>query len=222
MKNGHTILRRHGDVFVALLSLGAALVITGALFLSNGLALRKVTEERTRNWLLDVSDQVATLVDGRIAQSIESLTLIRDSAVLLSPDALPEFVARKASVSGFDQLYLAENVKAAEEWIRAHSGSLAGGDMVEPCKAQLIMSHSPEIGIYYAAGETADEPVMLDTKNADLLCSMLSIQSFNSEGSTRLVTRDGVLRPGRPLVRIQSGAPSKVSQQSAPSHWETN
>lgn len=193
MKNGHTILRRHGDVFVALLSLGAALVITGALFLSNGLALRKVTEERTRNWLLDVSDQVATLVDGRIAQSIESLTLIRDSAVLLSPDALPEFVARKASVSGFDQLYLAENVEAAEEWIRAHSGSLAGGDMVEPGKAQLIMSQSPDMGVYYAAGATADDPVMLGTKNVDLLTSMLSIQSFGGEGSTRVVTRDGVL-----------------------------
>lgn len=56
MKNGHTILRRHGDVFVALLSLGAALVVTGVLFLTNSLALRKVTEERARNGLLDVSD----------------------------------------------------------------------------------------------------------------------------------------------------------------------
>ncbi len=193
MKNGNTILRRHGDMFVALLSLGAALVITGMLFLSNSLALRKVTEERTQNWLLDVSDQVATLVDGRIAQSIENLTLIRDSAVLLSPDALPEFISRKSAVSGFDLLYLAENVEDAEKWICAHSNSLPGGNMVEPGKSQLIMSHSPKIGIYYAAGETADDPVMLGTKNADLLSSMLSIQSFNGEGSTRVVTRDGVL-----------------------------
>lgn len=193
MKNGHTIFQRHGDVFIALLSLGVALVITGVLFLSNGLALRKVTEARTQNWLLDVSDQVATLVDGRMAQSIESLNLIRDSAVLLPPQALPEFVSRKATVSGFDVLYLAENVEAAEAWICAHSSSVAGSHMVEPGKAQLIMSRAPDMGIYYAAGQTADDPVMLGTKNADLLTSMLSIQSFDGKGSTCVVTRDGVL-----------------------------
>ena len=193
MKNGRTILRRNGDVFVALLSLGTALVVTGALFLSNGLALRKVTEERTQNWLLDVSDQVATLVDGRIAQSIENLNLIRDSAVLLSPEALPEFVSRKAAVSGFEVLHLAEDARAAEEWICAHSDLLADGNMVEPGKAQLIMSRSPEIGIYYAAGDTAEDPVMLGIKDAELFTSMLSIQSFNGEGSTRVVTRDGSL-----------------------------
>ena len=193
MKNGSTILRRHGDMFIALLALGTALVITGVLFLSNSLALRKVTEERTQNWLLDVSDQVATLVDGRISQSIENLTLIRDSAVLLSPDALPEFTSRKSAVPGFDLLYLAENIEDAERWICAHSNSLSADNMVEPGKSQLIMSRSPRIGIYYAAGETSDAPVMLGTKNADLLSSMLSIQSFNGEGSTRVVTQDGVL-----------------------------
>lgn len=205
MKNDQTLPRHRGGVFVALLVLSIALLVAGALLLANSLALRDVTEQRTRSWLLDVSDQVATLVDSRIAQSIESLNLIRDSAVLLKPEELPEFMERKAEMSGFDVLYLAENVQAAEAWIDAQSTSLASDGMVQPGETQLILARAPELGIYYAAGPTADDPVMLGSKSADLLTSMLSTQIFNGEGVSRVITRDGDL-----LVTGESADMSRI------------
>ena len=107
MKKEQTINQYRKGVLLTMLGLSIAIVVTGTLFLMNGLAIQNATEQRARNWLLDVSDQIATLVDSRISQSVESMNIIRDSAVLLDEESLPEFLARKASVSGFDELYLA-------------------------------------------------------------------------------------------------------------------
>ena len=180
-------------MFLALSILCVTLLTAGALFLFNNLMLRQVNEQRTRDYLVDVSAQVASQIDARIAQSIESLNIIRDSAVLLGPEALPEFITRKESVAGFDELCLAENVEDAEAWISWRSSSLAGEDMIQPGQARLIMSREPELGIYYAAGETREDPVLLGVKSGSLLTRMLSGQSFNGEGTSRVVTRDGEL-----------------------------
>lgn len=205
MKNEQTINQYRRGVFLTMLGLGVALLVTGTLFLMNGIAIQQATEQRTRNWLLDVSDQIATLVDSRLSQSMESMDIIRDSAVMLDEEALPGFFARKAAVSGFDELYLAANVRDAEAWIDARCATLAGDDVVHPGTTQLIMSRDPELGIYYSAGATADDPVLLGVKNASLLTSMLSTQSFSGEGTSRVVTRDGEL-----LAAGESGALSMI------------
>ena len=193
MKHEQTINQYRRGMLLTMLGLSIAILVTGTLFLMNGFAIQNATEQRTQNWLLDVSDQIATLVDSRLSQSMESMNIIRDSAVLLDEEALPEFLARKASVSGFDELYLAANTTEAENWIRERCSSLAGDDMVHAGATQLIMSHEPELGVYYSSGETEKDPVLLGVKNASLLTSMLSTQSFNGEGTSRVITRDGEL-----------------------------
>lgn len=211
MKNEQTINQYRKGVFLTMLGLSIAILVTGTLFLINGLAIQDATEQRTRNWLLDVSDQIASLVDSRISQSMESMNIIRDSAVLLNEESLPEFLTRKASVSGFDELYLAANVQDAENWIAEHSTDLAGDDVVHPGTTQLIMSREPELGIYYSSGDTVDDPVLLGVKNAGLLTSMLSTQSFNGEGTSRVITRDGEL-----LAAADSGPMSTLLRDA----WE--
>ena len=193
MKKEQTINQYRKGVLLTMLGLSIAIVVTGTLFLMNGLAIQNATEQRARNWLLDVSDQIATLVDSRISQSVESMNIIRDSAVLLDEESLPEFLARKASVSGFDELYLAANAREAEAWIAERCSNLAGDDVVHSGTTQLILSREPELGVYYSSGETAYDPVLLGIKNAGLLTSMLSAQSFNGEGTSRVITRDGEL-----------------------------
>lgn len=193
MKHEQTINQYRKGMLLTMLGLSIAILVTGTLFLMNGFAIQNATEQRTQNWLLDVSGQIATLVDSRISQSMESMNIIRDSAVLLDEEALPEFLARKASVSGFDELYLAANAEEAKAWIRERCSTLAGDDMVHAGATQLIMSHEPELGVYYSAGETTGDQVLLGVKNASLLTSMLSTQSFNGEGTSRVITRDGEL-----------------------------
>lgn len=193
MKHEQTINQYRKGMLLTMLGLSIAILVTGTLFLMNGFAIQNATEQRTQNWLLDVSGQIATLVDSRISQSMESMNIIRDSAVLLDEEVLPEFLARKASVSGFDELYLAANTTEAENWIRERCSSLAGDDMVHAGATQLIMSREPALGIYYSSGETEKDPVLLGVKNASLLTSMLSTQSFNGEGTSRVITRDGEL-----------------------------
>ena len=193
MKHEQTINQYRKGMLLTMLGLSIAILVTGTLFLMNGFAIQNATEQRTQNWLLDVSDQIATLVDSRLSQSMESMNIIRDSAVLLDEEALPEFLARKASVSGFDELYLAANAEEAKAWIRERCSSLAGDDMVHAGATQLIMSREPELGVYYSAGETTGDQVLLGVKNASLLTSMLSTQSFNGEGTSRVITRDGEL-----------------------------
>ena len=114
MKHEQTINQYRRGMLLTMLGLSIAILVTGTLFLMNGFAIQNATEQRTQNWLLDVSDRIATLVDSRISQSMESMNIIRDSVVLLDEEALPEFLARKASVSGFDELYLAANTTEAE------------------------------------------------------------------------------------------------------------
>lgn len=205
MKHEQTINQYRRGMFLTMLGLSIAILVTGTLFLMNGFAIQNATEQRTQNWLLDVSDQIATLVDSRLSQSMESMNIIRDSAVLLDEETLPEFLARKASVSGFDKLYLAANTTEAENWIRERCSSPAGDDMVHAGTTQLIMSREPALGIYYSSGETEKDPVLLGVKNASLLTSMLSTQSFNGEGTSRVITRDGEL-----LAAGESNEPSAL------------
>ena len=193
MKHEQMVHRYRKGMFLALSILCVTLLTAGCLFLFNNLMLRRVNEQKTREYLVDVSVQEASQIDARISQSIESLNIIRDSAVLLGPESLPEFIVRKESVAGFDELCLAENVDDAEAWLSSRSSSLAGEDMIQPGQARLIMSREPELGIYYAAGETSDDPVLLGVKSGSLLTSMLSGQSFNGQGTSRVVTRDGEL-----------------------------
>ena len=98
MKHEQTINQYRRGMFLTMLGLSIAILVTGTLFLMNGFAIQNATEQRTQNWLLDVSDQIATLVDSRLSQSMESMNIIRDSAVLLDEEALPEFLAQGVGI----------------------------------------------------------------------------------------------------------------------------
>ena len=63
MKKGQTINQYRKGVLLTMLGLSIAIVVTGTLFLMNGLAIQNATEQRARNWLLDVS--VAGEIMGR-------------------------------------------------------------------------------------------------------------------------------------------------------------
>ena len=134
-------------MFLALSILCVTLLTAGALFLFNNLMLRQVNEQRTRDYLVDVSAQVASQIDARIAQSIESLNIIRDSAVLLGPEALPEFITRKESVAGFDELCLADIVEFQPEPVASEE---------HPCKKEEQQCRKTEL-VADLADENADE-----------------------------------------------------------------
>lgn len=191
MKAEQTIQRYRRSVCGALLVLGATLLVTGALFLLNSIRMGQVNARRTTDYLVDVSLQVSAQIDARISQSMESLVIIRDSAVLLPESSLSSFLRRKEALAGFDTLYLADDLAQAREWLEGQGGELVGLDELAPGGVQLIVCRSPNRIIYCASGPGEGDPVLLGAKTGDQLSALLSGDSFNGEGISRVITREG-------------------------------
>ena len=191
MKAEQTIRRYRRGVCGALLVLGATLLLTGALFLLNSIRMGQVNARRTTDYLVDVSVQVTAQIDARISQSMESLVIIRDSAVLLPESSLSSFLRRKEALADFDTLYLAGNIDQAREWLEQQGDPLVGDMDLQAGTARLVVSRDPSMAIYCAAGPTAEDPVLLGTKTGDQLSALLSGDSFNGQGLSRVITREG-------------------------------
>lgn len=100
------------------------IAVLSILLMDNGFEIRSVSEKRTSSYLGEVSDQIASNIDGRISDSVQMLRMIRDSAVIFPEDRVESFLERKKAFSEYDMLKLVPDGEAAQEWLEEAYGNI--------------------------------------------------------------------------------------------------
>lgn len=89
-------------IFFAFLFL--IVVTVSVLLFRNSLQIHNFIEWRTSVYLTDVTYQIVDKVNGRIEQSVETLRMLRDSAILFESPQVESFLERKKTFAGYDDL----------------------------------------------------------------------------------------------------------------------
>ncbi|MGI5954670.1 bifunctional diguanylate cyclase/phosphodiesterase [Dysosmobacter sp.] len=162
--------------------------------------------------------QIVDKVNGRIEQSVETLRMLRDSAILFESPQVESFLERKKSFAGYDDLRLFSTPEEAKVWLEeAYPGVYMDTEMALKGETQLLFAPDQDAMIY-CVSDTSDEDlaVIIGIKTQETLKKLLNNECFNGQGTSFAVTRDGqtITTPGRmdlyqELRELQTGHTSE-------------
>ena len=186
-------------IFFAFLFL--VVVTVSVLLFRNSLQIHSVIEWRTSAYLTDVTYQIVDKVNGRIEQSVQTLRMLRDSAILFESPQVESFLERKKSFAGYDDLRLFSTPEEAKAWLEeAYPGVYMDTEMALKGETQLLFAPDQDAMIY-CVSDTSDEDlaVIIGIKTQETLKKLLNNECFNGQGTSFAVTRDGqaITTPGR-------------------------
>lgn len=171
----------------------AAMCVVVLIILWNSSLLKEAIEERTKNYLDDVSVQTAQIIDSRLQASLDSLMLLADSDFDLDAEPLLDFLQKKAAVLNFDMLGIAD---AKEGTVFSSSGQEDFKNLPEFASA---LTGESSIGVYqnyilytvpvYKDGSVAG--VLAGVKTTEKMQELISNNAFHGEGSTCVVDSEG-------------------------------
>ena len=187
MKDQHLSTHLTKDLFLGLCLLA---VFVALLTLRNSGQIISSLEESTSNYVSDVAMQMAEQVDARIETSLDTLQLIGDSAVLLTPDALDEFLQRKESLSHFDSLYLTDSAQT-EQMLAQAEAAQCDIQTVHDRSATLIFD--PQTGILTYLLPLNDQVAIVGTKTSRHLSDFLTSSFFGGYSFSILTSQDGTV-----------------------------
>ena len=203
-------------IFFAFLFL--IVVTVSVLLFRNSLQIHNFIEWRTSVYLTDVTYQIVDKVNGRIEQSVETLRMLRDSAILFESPQVESFLERKKTFAGYDDLRLFSTPEEAKVWLEAaYPGVYMDTEMALKGETQLLFASEQDAMIYCVA-DTSDEDlaVIIGIKTQETLKKLLNNECFNGQGTSFAVTRDGqtITTPGRmdlyqELRELQTGHTSE-------------
>ena len=110
MKKQLALLRpRKRTIFFSVLALSFFLLLATTM-IWHTIALRKAIEQRTQNYLADVSQESAQMVDNRIEGIFQYLRLIADSIsqTNVTQEQYNDFLNRKADICNFAEMALVD------------------------------------------------------------------------------------------------------------------
>ena len=199
-------------IFFAFLFL--VVVTVSVLLFRNSLQIHSLIEWRTSVYLTDVTYQIVDKVNGRIEQSVQTLRMLRDSAILFESPQVESFLERKKSFAGYDDLRLFSTPEEAKAWLEeAYPGVYMDTEMALKGETQLLFAPDQDAMIY-CVSDTSDEDlaVIIGIKTQETLKKLLNNECFNGQGTSFAVTRDGqaITTPGRidlyqELRKLQTG-----------------
>ena len=199
-------------IFFAFLFL--VVVTVSVLLFRNSLQIHSFIEWRTSVYLTDVTYQIVDKVNGRIEQSVQTLRMLRDSAILFESPQVESFLERKKSFAGYDDLRLFSTPEEAKAWLEeAYPGVYMDTEMALKGETQLLFAPDQDAMIY-CVSDTSDEDlaVIIGIKTQETLKKLLNNECFNGQGTSFAVTRDGqaITTPGRidlyqELRKLQTG-----------------
>lgn len=199
-------------IFFAFLFL--VVVTVSVLLFRNSLQIHSFIEWRTSVYLTDVTYQIVDKVNGRIEQSVQTLRMLRDSAILFESPQVESFLERKKSFAGYDDLRLFSTPEEARAWLEeAYPGVYMDTEMALKGETQLLFAPDQDAMIY-CVSDTSDEDlaVIIGIKTQETLKKLLNNECFNGQGTSFAVTRDGqaITTPGRidlyqELRKLQTG-----------------
>lgn len=186
-------------IFFAFLFL--VVVTVSVLLFRNSLQIHSFIEWRTSVYLTDVTYQIVDKVNGRIEQSVQTLRMLRDSAILFESPQVESFLERKKSFAGYDDLRLFSTPEEAKAWLEeAYPGVYMDTEMALKGETQLLFAPDQDAMIY-CVSDTSDEDlaVIIGIKTQETLKKLLNNECFNGQGTSFAVTRDGqaITTPGR-------------------------
>ena len=187
MKDQHLSTHLTKYLFLGLCLLA---VFVALLTLRNSGQIISSLEESTSNYVSDVAMQMAEQVDARIETSLDTLQLIGDSAVLLTPDALDEFLQRKESLSHFDSLYLTDSAQT-EQMLAQAEAAQCDIQTVHDRSATLIFD--PQTGILTYLLPLNDQVAIVGTKTSRHLSDFLTSSFFGGYSFSILTSQDGTV-----------------------------
>lgn len=205
-------------VRIFLASLFLVVVIVSALLFRNSLQIHSFIEWRTSVYLTDVTYQIVDKVNDRIEQSVQTLRMLRDSAILFEPSQAESFLERKKSFAGYDDLRLFSTPEEAEIWLEKEYPNVnMDTEMALQGETQLLFA-SEQDAMIYCVPDTSDEDlaVIIGIKTQETLKKLLNNECFNGQGTSFAITRDGhtITTPGRmdlyqELRELQTGDTSE-------------
>lgn len=207
-KRGALLLSAAAFFFLALLS---------AVILWNSRGLHKATSRRTQNYLRDVSDGAAQLVDTRLLGVLQAMELVADSTWRIPPADRQEFLLRKAQIGDFSELALVDANGTAHF---LHSGAY---DMRGYAPLAAAMEGNATMGVwqdhilYLVPIPQGDESaqVLLGVKSMEKMQRLITNDCFGGEGSSCLLDGTGqivvapIRKPFSSLIAETSYSPSE-------------
>lgn len=196
--------------------------VSGLLF-RNSLQIHRFIESHTSSYLMDVNYQIVDKVNGRIEQSVQTLRMLRDSAILFEPPQVESFLERKKSFAGYDDLRLFASPEQANTWLKqAYPGVSMDEEMALRGETQLLFVEEQDAMIYCVSDSSdADLSVIIGVKTQQTLKELLNNECFNGAGTSFAITRDGqtITTPGRmdlyrELRELQTGQTGKENLDS--------
>ena len=149
-------------IFFAFLFL--VVVTVSVLLFRNSLQIHSFIEWRTSVYLTDVTYQIVDKVNGRIEQSVQTLRMLRDSAILFESPQVESFLERKKSFAGYDDLRLFSTPEEAKAWLEeAYPGVYMDTEMALKGETQLLFAPDQDAMIY-CVSDTSDEDLPLSSE----------------------------------------------------------
>lgn len=177
------------------------LLLLSATMIWHTMALRQAIEQHTQNYVADVSQESAQMVDNRLEEIFQYLRLIADSISQMdvTQEQYNDFLTRKAAICNFTEMALVEAdgtayfLQHGEKDIRelpAFATALAG---------ETSVAVFPDYILYLVPIPIAQNQskVLLGVKSIEGMQNLLANNSFNNEGNTCILNQSGevIIKP---------------------------
>ena len=182
--------KRYSYVLFGLLFLVVSVV--SFLLFDNSLQANWFVRNRTSEYLSNVSFQIAENINSRIHHSVQTLRMLRDSAILFEPEQARSFLERKKGYAEYDELILFDSAEETAQWLmEVHPGATIDMNELKRGSEQLLAIPEQDMLIYCVPEEHMKDPaVLVGIKRKSILQELLSYDSFQGRGTSFVVLRD--------------------------------
>lgn len=183
---------------LTLAAFGVLLLVVGVvsfLLFQNSLQANWFVRQRTWEYLSNVAVQIAENINSRIHNSVQTLRMLRDSAVLFEPEQTKNFLERKKEFAEYDELLLFDTPELTGQWLnQTYPGTSVDLEELRRGQEQLLAVPEQDTLIYCVPEETGeDSAVLVGIKRKSTLQELLSYESFDGEGTSFVVMQDGTV-----------------------------
>ena len=201
MKKQLALLRpRKRTIFFSVLALSFFLLLATTM-IWHTIALRKAIEQRTQNYLADVSQESAQMVDNRIEGIFQYLRLIADSIsqTNVTQEQYNDFLNRKADICNFAEMALVDADGTAHFLRRGEKNIQELPAFTTALAGEASAAVFPNYILYFVPIPMVENSskVLLGVKSITGMQNLLANNSFNNEGNTCILDQSGeiIIKP---------------------------
>lgn len=187
--------RKKNLIYLLFAALFLVVSIVCFLLFNNSLQANRFVERWTTEYLSNMSYQIAENINSRIHNSVQTLRMLRDSAILFDPGQTRSFLDRKKEFAEYDELMMFDTPEQASFWLSEHyPGSTINLQEIKKGAEQLLVIPSADTLIYCVPEMQGEDPaVLVGIKRKSTLQELLNYDSFHGAGTSFVVMKDGTV-----------------------------